>query len=153
MYSSYVWITNANSEVQYFKQPLGHLSTLKSDRGKHVRLGLYFVLFAWGRGGNLIHSCVVILKQAIKDPPLNTDTLNMKLWPLITNIHSLTYCNNPHNSRKSSILNWEKMQKCHKSLQNSGKNSTTVEFHAFELLIWDCWKVCPFFQDFMKLIS
>ena len=32
----------------------------------------------WG-GGTLIHSCVIILKQAITDPPLNKDILNMKL--------------------------------------------------------------------------
>ena len=83
----------------------------------------------------LIHSCVVIFKQPITDPPLNTDILNIILWPLITDIHSLTYCNNPHNSWKSSIFifNWEVRQKCRKSLQNSGKYSTTVEFHVFEI--------------------
>ncbi len=84
-----------------------------------------------GGGGILIHSCVVVLKQAITDPPLNTDILNIKLWPLIIDIHSftaLTYRNNPYNSRK--IFNWEVRQKC---LQNSGKYSTTVEFYAFEV--------------------
>ncbi len=50
-------------------------------------------------------------------------------------IHSLTYRNNPHNSQKSSIFKSEVGQKCHKSLQNSGKYSTSVEFHAFEIHI------------------
>ncbi len=41
----------------------------------------------WGWGGTLIHSHVVIREQAIADPTLNTDILNIKLWPLITDIH------------------------------------------------------------------
>ena len=34
------------------------------------------------RGATLIHSCVVILEQAITNPPLNMDILKAKLWPL-----------------------------------------------------------------------
>ena len=126
----------------------------------------YFVCtnFSWAhillntpRGATLIHSSVVILKQAITDPPLNRDILNMKLWPLITDIHSLTYRNNPHNSRKSSIFNWEVGQKCHKSLQNSGKYSTTVEFHVFEIHTLNAnmrlLKSIPFFPRFHEIYT
>ena len=39
-------------------------------------------------GATSIHSCVVIPKQGLTDPTLNTNILNVKLWPLIIDIHS-----------------------------------------------------------------
>ena len=85
------------------------------------------------RGATYIHSCVVILKQTHADPTLNT-IFTVKLWPLITDIHSkrlsfsLTY--HKHTTHTSDPKHWPlllnlkfgiKFQKCHKSLQNGGE--------------------------------
>ncbi len=106
-------------------------------------------------GGTLINLCIVILTQVITDPPLNMDILNMKLWPLITDIHSLTYRNNPHITQKSSIFNWEVGQKCCKShcriVGNTYYSRISCLWNSYIKCWWDCWKVYPFFPKFHEI--
>ncbi len=93
------------SGTKYHQQSSKCLANVARQRVDREMPVLHFLRDLREGGGAplLIQPCVVILKQVITDPPLNTDILDMKI--IITDIHSLTYRNNPHNSQKNSIFN------------------------------------------------
>ena len=70
-YMDFIWRVKFNKTIRYQK----------------LWISVIHILYIWG-GGTYIHSCVVICKQVPTNPTLITDIFNVKLWPLITDIHS-----------------------------------------------------------------
>ena len=93
-YISLLW----EAKKWYVPLNLNTNANLLDNRCLSCRQQQNFTIWLWElvaleipRGTTYIHSCVVIRKQEPTDPTLTMDIFNVKLWPLITDIHFTSY--------------------------------------------------------------